>query len=184
MSGHRTARIQITDPAVREAVAAALVEDGYEVLDEGGGPPPRLHLLVVDAPVPPAGGFTDTDVKAWYDDVHAAVSRPFREVRSAAPALRRAGDARVVVVGAGWLPTALPRATAAAAAHGALVALVKTLARDLGPEGVTVNEIVVDPEHPAAPGDVARTVAYLASPHAGAVTGQLVMLGRGGELRP
>ena len=90
----------------------------------------------------------------------------------------------MVVVGAGWLPTSVPRATAAAAAHGAVVALVKTLARDLGSQGISVNEVVLHPLEPARPEAVARAVSYLAGPHGGAVTGQLVTLGPGGELRP
>lgn len=184
MGGQKNALVTLEDPRVREAVVAVLGEDGFTVVPDGAATPGSLELLVVDAPVPSAGGFLDGDLQRWYDDVLATVSRPFRAVRSAAPALRRSGDARVVVVGAGWLPTALPRATAAATAHGAVVALVKTLARDLGPQGVTVNEVVVHPDHPAAPEDVARTVAYLAGPHAGAVTGQLITLGAGGELRP
>lgn len=182
MSGGRTARVDLEDATVHEAVVSALGKDGFDIVDEGT--PHTLDLLVVDAPVPPTGGFLGSDLQQWYDDVLAAVSRPFRAVRAATPALRRSGDARVVVIGAGWLPTSVPRATAASAAHGAVVALVKTLARDLGPQGISVNEIVLHPVEPAPPEDVARTVAYLAGPHAGAVTGQLITLGTGGELRP
>ncbi len=181
MAATRTARVAVEDPTLRDAVRAALAADGFEIREDV---PPTLHLLVVDTPVPPTGPFLGADVQRWYGDVHAAVSRPFREVRGAAPALRAAGDARVVVLGAGWSPTSRPQATAAAAAHGAVVALVKTLARDLGPQGVTVNEVVLDPAEPPGAEDVARAVAYLAGPHAGAVTGQLVALGHGGELRP
>lgn len=182
MSARRMARVDLDDAGVREAVVAALGEDGFDTV--GSETPQTLDLLVVDTPVPPTGGFLGSDLQQWYGDVFAAVSRPFLAVRAAAPALRRAGDARVIVIGAGWLPTSVPRSTAASAAHGAVVALVKTLARDLGPQGISVNEIVLHPLEPANPADVARTVSYLAGPHAGAVTGQLVTLGTGGELRP
>lgn len=183
MGARRTARVELEDPAVGDAVVAALREDGFE-LDSGSEAPATLDLIVVDTPVPHTGDFLGGDVQRWYDDVHAAVSRPFRFVRAATPALRRSGDARVVVIGAGWIPTSLQRASAIAAAHGAVVALVKTLARDLGPHGISVNEVVVHPFEPTRPDDIARAVSYLAGPHGGALTGQLITLGNAGELRP
>ena len=73
---------------------------------------------------------------------------------------------------------------AAAAAQGALVALTKTLARDLGPDAVAVDQVVTDPEDPPAPAVVAAAVSYLCGETAGSVVGQLVTLGRGGQLRP
>ena len=64
------------------------------------------------------------------------------------------------------------------------MALTKTLARDLGPDAVTVNELVADPASPPSPEVVAAAVSYLCSDAAGAVVGQLLTLGRGGPLRP
>jgi len=183
MSRRRTARVELEDAAVREAVVAALRDDDFETHDSGSEAP-TLDLLVVDTPVPHTGEFLDGDVQGWYGDVRAAISRPFRLVRAATPALRRSGDARVVVIGAGWIPTSLQRASAIATAHGGVVALVKTLARDLGPHGISVNKVVVHPFERTRPDDVARTVAYLAGPHSAAVTGQLITLGNAGELRP
>ena len=58
------------------------------------------------------------------------------------------------------------------------------LARDLGPDGVSVNELVADPASPRSPEVVAAAVSYLCSDPAGAVVGQLLTLGRGGALRP
>lgn len=184
MSGRRTGLVLLEDLAVRGAVVAALREDGVEIVEGDSQTPPTLDLLVVDTPMPPVGAFLGSDVRGWYADVHATVSRPFQAVRAATPALRRSGDARVVVIGAGWSHTRVLRATAAAAAHGAVVALVKTLARDLGPQGISVNEVILRPDEPPQPQHVARAISYLAGPHGGAVTGQLVTLGTGGELRP
>jgi NAD(P)-dependent dehydrogenase (short-subunit alcohol dehydrogenase family) len=183
MSGHR-AVVALEDAAVRAAVLASLRDEGFEIVEDESAIPPTLDLLVVDTPVPAPGAFGGSDIQRWYDDVHAAVSRPFLAVRAAAPALRRSGDARVVVLGAGWTPASTPRSTAAATVHGAVVALVKTLARDLGPQGISVNEVVVHPGERTEAQVVARTVSYLAGGHGGAVTGQLVTLGRAQELRP
>jgi short-subunit dehydrogenase len=100
------------------------------------------------------------------------------------PALRKSGDGRIVLLGSGWSTADRPASTAASAAHGAVVALTKTLARDLGPEGITVNEVVSDSTEPPTPEAVAAAVAYLCGPAAGAMVGQLLTLGSGGALRP
>jgi hypothetical protein len=67
--------------------------------------------------------------------------------------------------------------------QGALVALTETLARDHGPDAVTVNELVADPASPPSPEVVAAALSYLCGDPAGAVVGQLLMRGRGGSLR-
>ncbi len=58
-----------------------------------------------------------------------------------------------------------------------------TLARDLGPGGVIVNEIAVSPGA-SAPGALASAVGYLTGPHGAAMVRQILTLGRGGEVRP
>jgi NAD(P)-dependent dehydrogenase (short-subunit alcohol dehydrogenase family) len=169
------------DSALEAAVAERLSADGFTTATGSGD---RLDALVhvVGAPAPAA--FVGADPVRWYADVMAGLTPAFRAVRAALPALRRSPAGRVVLVGAGWFPADRPDSTAAAALHGALVALTKTLARDLGPEGITVNQVVVDPADPADPATVAAAVAYLCRPEAGAVVGQLLTAGRGGPVRP
>jgi NAD(P)-dependent dehydrogenase (short-subunit alcohol dehydrogenase family) len=163
------------------AVRERLAEDGHVFTDDPAGP---LDALIVLVGVPGPAAFVGADPAGWFAGVTAELTPAFGAVRAAVAALRRSPVGRVVLVGAGWLPADRPASTAAAAVHGALVALTKTLARDLGPEGITVNQVVVDPAHPVDPAVVAAAVAYLCGPDAGAVTGQLVTVGRGGPLRP
>lgn len=183
MSG-KNALVALQDAALNQAVATRLRDDGARITSEETATDESLDILVVDAPLPPTQRFVGRDVASWYHEVHDALTRPFRIIRAAASALERSGDARVVVLGAGWSATRPLQGTAGAAVHGGVVALVKTLARDLGPRGITVNEVVVDPLAPASPEDVAAAVAYLAGPYGSAMVGQLVTIGSGGELRP
>jgi NAD(P)-dependent dehydrogenase (short-subunit alcohol dehydrogenase family) len=177
----RIALVSGADPALRRALADRLTADGFALADDAGE---RLDALVHVVSSPASAPFAGGDAGRWFGSVMAELTPAFRAARAAAPALRRSPSGRLVFVGAGWLPADRPDATAAAAVHGGLVALTKTLARDLGPDGVTVNEVVVDPARPADPGTVAAAVSYLCGPAAGATVGQLVAVGRGGPLRP
>jgi 3-oxoacyl-[acyl-carrier protein] reductase len=143
-----------------------------------------LCILVCAAGTPARGRFTDTPAAEWFAGVSAALSVPFALIRAAVPALSRTDNARIVVVGAGWSATELTDATATAAVQGALVALVKTLARDLGPRGITVNEVAVPHAVAAGPRALATAVGYLSSANAGAMTGQIITMGSGGDVRP
>ena len=187
----RTALVSGADPATNQALTGRLIAAGFRVVaaeaTDSASAVDRLDALdalvcCVASPAPRA--FLGMDPAAWYADVLASLTEPFRLVRAAVPLLRASGDGRVVFVGGGWQHADRPGNTAAGAVHGAVVALTKTLARDLGPAGITVNEVVTDPSAPAAPDVVAEATAYLCGPAAGAVVGQLLTLGRGGQLRP
>lgn len=177
----RTALVSGDDAGLVAVVRDRLVADGFT---DGSAPAGPLDALVHVVASPASGPFVGADVARWYAGVSAGLRPAFSAVRAAVPGLRRSAAGRVVLVGAGWFPADRPGATAAAALAGGLVALTKTLARDLGPEGITVNQVVVDPADPADAATVAAAVAYLCSPAAGAVVGQLLTVGRGGPLRP
>jgi NAD(P)-dependent dehydrogenase (short-subunit alcohol dehydrogenase family) len=177
----RTAVLSGVDGAMLNALAERLSGEGLAVTTEL---PDRLDVLVHAVDVPAPSPFLGADPAGWVAQVTAALTPAFAAARAAVPGLRRAGAGRIVLVGAGWFPADRPLSTAAAAVHGGLVALTKTLARDLGPAGITVNQVVVDPDAPADPVAVAATVAYLCRPEAGSVVGQLLTVGRGGPLRP
>lgn len=177
----RTALVSGDDTGLVQTIRDRLAAEGFGSASGAGGPLDAL-VHVVGAPAP--GRFVGGDVGCWYAGVTAELTPAFRAVRSAVPALRRSPAGRVVLVSAGWYPADRPGATAAAAVSGGLVALTKTLARDLGPDGIAVNQVVVDPADPADSGTVASAVAYLCGPAAGAVVGQLLTVGRGGPVRP
>ncbi len=191
----RTALVHGSDGMGIDAVVRRLTADGFRVVVAGRADLPSevaravgesgsLDALVCAVDQPVAATFDHRDPEEWFAAVTACLAPPFRLVRAAVPALRRSGSGRVVLLGSGWTTAERPGRTASGAVHGAVVALVKTLARDLGPDGITVNEIVSDPDGPSAPEALAAAVSYLCGPSAGAVVGQLVTLGTGGALRP
>jgi short-subunit dehydrogenase len=180
MAGRR-ALVTGVDAVLLRSLTERLGADGITVTSRPGE---ELDVLVHAVGLPAPGPFVGGDAVGWMAGVMAELTPAFQAVRDAVPALRRGGAGRVVLIGAGWLPADRPGSTAAAAVHGALVALTKTLARDLGPDGITVNQVVVDPDSPADPAAVAAAVSYLCRPEAGAVVGQLVTVAQGGPLRP
>jgi Enoyl-(Acyl carrier protein) reductase len=183
----RTVVLSTADDLIGGALVAALVRVGAEVArvpigDMPSDPGvPGVSAVVVRPPLPEPAPFVGTDPGEWYAEVDRALAPLHALVRATLPAVRASGDGRVVVVGAGW-GAAVAGATARAAASGALVAYVKTLARELGRDGTTVN-LVVEGERATAE-HVAAAVAYLLGPGAGSVTGQLLTVGIGGEVRP
>ena len=191
----RRALLCLSDPAVAAAVAERLLLDGIDIVTaapdadpdatvrralESGG----LDVVVTDLVSPEPRPFIGTDPTVWFAEVSTALSRPFFLLRSATVALTAGSDARIVLVGNGWAAAADTNSTAASSVQGAGVALVKTLARDLGPHGITVNEVSAPTSSPAPSRAIAAAVSYLVSPLAGATTGQVLTVGTGGELRP
>jgi NAD(P)-dependent dehydrogenase (short-subunit alcohol dehydrogenase family) len=55
--------------------------------------------------------------------------------------MRARGEGRIIVISSGWGVTGWPEATAYAASKAGLIALVKTLGRELAPDGIVVNAI-------------------------------------------
>jgi NAD(P)-dependent dehydrogenase (short-subunit alcohol dehydrogenase family) len=144
---------------------------------------PVASLVCVTA-VPPRAPFVGGEIDQWSATVANALTQPFQMIRASLPNLRRNHSGRIVLIGAGWLLSGRPERTAAAAVHGGLVALVKTLGRELGRDGISVNEVVFDADHPPPVAVIADTVSYLCGPYAAGVVGQLVTVGSPGEARP
>jgi NAD(P)-dependent dehydrogenase (short-subunit alcohol dehydrogenase family) len=186
-----TALGDLADPAM----AARLVARAVTAF---GG----LDVLVSNA------GFADrTPFVSLSDDAYAASQEAiagafFRLARAAVPYVCAGRDGRIVAVSsfvAHVFRTNAPTFPASAAAKSALEALVRALAIELAPAGVTVNAVVpgfirkdaaaraaLAPEALDAqlaviplgriglPDDVADAVRYLVSPAASYVTGQLL----------
>lgn len=172
------------DDLVAEAVARL---GGIDVLISNAGFADRT----------PVASLSDAAMQASVEAIQGAF---FRLARAATPHLRAGRTPRVVAVSSFVAHTFRPDIAvfpASAAAKAALEALVRALAIELAPSGVTVNAVVpgfirkdagahraIDPgvlaEQTAriplgrlgAPADIAAAVAFLASPAADYITGQ------------
>lgn len=177
----RNALVLLEQP---QAVTDRLVTDGFTAVDTAATS--ALNLLVCELVNPASSSFVGTDPGIWLATVRNCTAMPFQQAQRSLPRLKLGNDARIIFVFDGWRAAAEEKSTASAAANGAIVSLVKTLARDLGSEGITVNAIARARHAVSGPNSTGLTgaVAYLASPLAGALTGQILNLGTGGEIRP
>ncbi|SDU79320.1 SDR family NAD(P)-dependent oxidoreductase [Jiangella alkaliphila] len=162
----------------------------------------RLDAVVVCAGMLVERELADFTIQDWDATMALNARAPFLLTQAAAPHLAESGAGRVVLTGSTAAFRGGGGSFAYAASKGALVALVRSLAVALGPEGVCVNCVCpgwidtpfndpywsrVGGERASAerdlvariplgvlgqPGDVAGLICFLASADAGYITGQ------------
>jgi 3-oxoacyl-[acyl-carrier protein] reductase len=178
----------VTIPQHLERLVNVTVEafGGIDVLVlNGGGPTPG-----------PAAGMT---AEAVEEAVALLLTSHVNLVGRCLPHLRASGRGRIVSIGSTSVREPIPNLALSNAVRPGVVGWLKTLARELGPDGVTVNSVapgridtervkhVYGPEGPSAadlqeipvrrlgaPAEIASVVAFLASDAAAYVTGTVI----------
>lgn len=166
-----------------------------------------VHVLVNCAGIVDFGLLADITEARWDRMIAVHLKGTFACTQAAVPDMVAAGWGRVVNFASVAGTKGGPRLAHYAAAKSGVVGLTKALAVDLGPAGITVNVVAPGPVDtpmlresgiPAAvleqsqrnmpigrlgtPEDIAATCAYLVSPEAGWMTGQVLSPNGGGAL--
>lgn len=154
-----------------------------------------------DRTAPWGSKFEDTAAPVWRAMLDADLSGPYRLLQAAVPAMRGRGWGRIVLVSSGAGEEGWQGAAAYATAKAGLVGLARSLAWELGPEGILVNVVApgltltervrqtlppeiadrfagrVPSRRLSDPGDLAGLIVFLASAANRNVSGELVREG-------
>jgi NAD(P)-dependent dehydrogenase (short-subunit alcohol dehydrogenase family) len=191
-------RVDVRDEqSVRDMVAATVRRFG------------RLDILVNNAAVGsniPAVSIGQLAVSEWDELMAVNVRGPFLCAKAAIPEMRRNGYGKIINVGSSTMISGLPNRLHYVTAKGAILAMTRSMARELGPDGIRVNtiayglimspqsekEFAVDPARHTAylahrampvdmyPSDIVGALIFLASADSDAMTGQFVNVDSGG----
>jgi NAD(P)-dependent dehydrogenase (short-subunit alcohol dehydrogenase family) len=184
-------RADVADFAAVQAMVAAVVKDF-------GG----LNILINNAGLALRRRFVETTPEDWRRQIDTCLYGAIHCCHAAAPHLEAGKNGRIVSVIGDSSRVGESGLAIVAAARAGVVALMKSLARELGRCGTTANTVslgLVETAHDRAwveenreklvrlypvrrlglPEDVAPMVALLASPRAGWITGQVLSISGG-----
>ena len=100
-----------------------------------------VDILVANHAFMTMGPFLEADPEEWWKVVDTNLGGTFQLIQAVLPGMRRRGAGRIVVISSEWGVTGWPEATAYSASKAGLISLVKTLGRELAPEGIIVNAV-------------------------------------------
>jgi NAD(P)-dependent dehydrogenase (short-subunit alcohol dehydrogenase family) len=101
----------------------------------------RLDVLVNNAGILGRPGIMDTTREVWDRVIAVDQLGPFLGMQAAIPAMRRAGGGSIVNIASALALVGYGESVSYTAAKGALVAMTRTVAVELAPEGIRVNVV-------------------------------------------
>jgi 3-oxoacyl-[acyl-carrier protein] reductase len=129
-------------PAVGLAGDVSDPEVPARLVGEAIGALGGLDLLVCNAGGPPAGAFEAFDEAAWQKAVDLSFMSHVRLIRAALPALRQSKAASVLTMTSYSVKQPIPNLVLSNSIRLATVGLTKSLALELGREGIRFNSIL------------------------------------------
>lgn len=108
-----------------------------EAIDRLGG----LDILVPNAGGPPPGTFATTDMAAYAPALELNLLSVVAMCQAAVPTMQEAGWGRIVAITSIAVRQPIPDLILSNTARAGATAFLKTLAREVAPQGITVNSV-------------------------------------------
>jgi 3-oxoacyl-[acyl-carrier protein] reductase len=121
----------ITDPSVPETLTR-------QTAQAFGG----LDILITNAGGPPPGQFDSFDDSTWQKAIELSLMSHVRLIRAALPWLRKSSAASVLAITSYSVKQPIPNLVLSNSIRAATVGLIKTLALELGTDGIRFNSIL------------------------------------------
>jgi NAD(P)-dependent dehydrogenase (short-subunit alcohol dehydrogenase family) len=195
--GARVVAADLATPDVAGALGVAMdvadeaaVDSGFATVERELGP---VSVLVLNAGVFVIEDFESVSLASWRRTIDINLTGSFLCARRALPGMREAGWGRVVAIGSSAGKTGGAKAMAAyASSKAGVMALAKSIAGEYARYGITSNALApslintpmlagiadladkIPVGRLGTPQDVADVVTFLASDHAGYITGEVV----------
>lgn len=160
-----------------------------------------VDILVTNTGGPPAGAFADITSESWHIGFQGLWMSAAEGIRAVLPAMRAQRWGRILLVTSVAAKEPIAGLTVSNALRAGLLGLTKSISQEVAADGVTINallpgytkterleELGVSDEKLAAavparrlgrPEEMAALAAFLASQHAGYVTGQAIAVDGG-----
>ena len=190
----QSAKVDVTSRASTEVLAATAVESlgGIDVLVNNAAIYAGLERK----------GFEDIDEAVWDRVMAVNVKGPWAMTRAVAPHMRTSGQGAVINVSSATVMSGSPQWMHYVSSKGAVIAMTRALARELGDDRITVNAIAPGftlteaslglienaadygvtrgaIKRAAGSDDMVGTALFLASPLATFITGQTIVVDGG-----
>lgn len=151
----------------------------------------------------PKRAFSEISLQEWEDVMRINARGPWLMTKAVVPTMRRQGFGRIVNMASATVHMGITGFVHYVASKGALIAMTRSLAKELGPSGITVNAVapgLVRDEAAAGmnaesyfeavatqravqrdmlPGDLSGVVGFLCSRESGFLTGQTIIVDGG-----
>lgn len=121
----------VTDHQAADQLVKAVVE-------HFGG----LDILITNAGGPPAGAFESFDDDTWQRAIESSLLSHVRLIRAALPYLRKSAAPSVLTITSYSVKQPIPNLVLSNSIRSATANLTKSLAAELGPEGIRFNSIL------------------------------------------
>lgn len=125
-------------PAVGDISDPDVVAQVVGDIERTRGP---IDILVCNAAYMTMAPFADHDDEDWWKIIDTNLAGTFYLIQAVLAGMRNAGGGNIVVIASEWGVTGWPEAGAYSASKAGLIALTKTLGRELAPENIIVNAV-------------------------------------------